>query len=280
MKEDLDNNQCQTVTCEGGKVLKGDGTCADACPDYENQDANNKCQLVTCQEGEKLSLKGVCAAACPEFYEDANADGKCTIFPDHACGDAAPFQKGNKECVKACPEYLFTEQTKKRCQTITCAGEQLLKADGTCVASCPDYTKKSDDKKRCEAVTCEGATKLLKKDGTCTALCPDYEKASDDGKTCVAGPVCTDSKKLTVLGVCVDTCPDFFKASDDGKKCEKIENVCKDKDDGNVYMKKDGATCVKKCDDFMLTKGNECHEVKCAEGKFRTLGGLCLDACP
>lgn len=151
--------------------------------------------------------------------------------------------------MKACPEYLFTEATKKRCETIVCETNQVLLPAGTCAASCPDYSKKSADGKRCETNTCEGATKLLRLDGTCSATCPDYEKTSSDGKKCEAAAAC--DKKLAVDGSCVDTCPDFFKANTDAKvKCVAIANVCSAKTDGNVYMKKDGSTCVKKCDDY------------------------------
>jgi hypothetical protein len=175
---------------------------------------------------------------------------------------------------------LFLESNKKRCETVVCAANQVLKVDGTCAASCPDYTAKSADGKRCEAVTCEGASKLLTLDGKCVASCPAYEKASNDGKKCETPAAC--NKKLTHLGTCEDNCPDFYKANTDANvKCVAITNVCLNNSaDGKVYMKKDGTTCVKKCDDYMLTKGNECHEVTCAAGKKRTLGGKCLDACP
>lgn len=127
LKEDLANNQCQTVTCSGDKkVLKGDGTCDTKCPDYEFLDESSKCTIPTCKEGEKLTVKGVCGKACPEFYEDANADGKCTLFPDHKCGDAAPYEMGDKTCVKKCPDFLKLEDTKKRCETVVCDGKDLL----------------------------------------------------------------------------------------------------------------------------------------------------------
>jgi hypothetical protein len=281
--EDKVNFQCQTVTCDAGKVLKGDGTCVDACPDYELKDKDSKCTISTCKAEEKKSITGVCAAACPEFYEDASKDGLCTLFADHACGEAAPFQTGNKECVASCPEYLFKEDSKKRCQTTVCADAQLLKPDGTCVAACPDYSAADKDNKKCVTATCEGATKLLGKDGVCAKACPAYEVASADGKKCQAAPSC--AKKLTVLGACVDACPAFFKddaATSNPVKCIKIENVCKaDKNsDGKVFMQKDGATCVKVCPDYNEPKDNECHEVTCASGEKRTLLGKCLAACP
>lgn len=280
LKEDLANNQCQTVTCAAGKVLKGDGTCVDKCPDYEFLSAG-KCTIPAVVTGKtKLSIDGVYGAACPEFYEDLNADGKCTIFPAHTCGAAAPYQLGDKSCVAKCAPYTLKNDTTKRCETTVCVTGQKLKADGTCAATCPDYSAASLDGKKCETATCEGAAKLLKKDGACAKACPDYEVASADGKTCVAAPACLN--KLTVTGACVATCPDFYKADTSANvKCIPITNVCAANSDGRIYMKKDGVTCVAKCDDYNEAKNNQCHEVTCPVGaKYRTLGGKCLAACP
>lgn len=190
LKEDLTNNQCQTVTCAAGKVLMGDGSCADACLPYEFKDVNNKCTIPAAVNGKpKLSVDGVYGAACPEFYEDLNDDGKCTLFPAHSCGNAAPYQLGSKDCVATCAPYTKPNETTKRCETTVCASGQYLKADGTCIASCPDYSAASGIAPavlKCVTPTCEGASKLLRKDGTCSATCPNYELANNGGDKCVS----------------------------------------------------------------------------------------------
>lgn len=68
-----------------------------------------------------LHVDGTCKAACPEFYEDANDDKTCTLFETKCESDGKLLLKGDKSCVAKCDDYLFTDEAKKQCQTVTCA---------------------------------------------------------------------------------------------------------------------------------------------------------------
>lgn len=120
--------KCETVSCASEKTnvaLKRDGVCAAKCPEYDEL-VNGKCvekKVADCTSGQFLHIDGKCMAACPEFYEDLSSDKKCTLFTKVCTSETTnKLLTKDKTCVAKCDDYLFTDDTLKQCQTVTCTG--------------------------------------------------------------------------------------------------------------------------------------------------------------
>ena len=116
----MNDKKCKAVvtTCgDAKKILQQDGTCADACPDYEAIDESGGLTFKKCKAG-----------------------ATCT---------GSDVLKRDGTCAATCPTYDFKNDSTKKCDAVSCSNEKTnvaLKRDGVCAATCPDYDENVNNK--------------------------------------------------------------------------------------------------------------------------------------